>query len=56
MLDEYCSFRHVVRNIYSINLKSERVQQLAEELPRCFTLVQKDMDNFISSISQNNGS
>lgn len=51
MLDEYCSFRHVVRNIYSINLKSDRVKELAQELPKCFTSLEKDMENFIISMS-----
>jgi hypothetical protein len=52
ILDEYCSFRHVVRNIYSMNLKSERVQILAEELMNCFTFLQQDLNIFLDQISQ----
>lgn len=51
VLDEYCSFRHVVRNIYSINLKLERVQKLAEELPNCFQCLQLDLETFLDLIS-----
>jgi predicted nucleotidyltransferase len=52
MLDEYCSFRHVVRNIYSINLKGDRVQQLAQQLTECYSLLQKDIEDFINIISE----
>lgn len=50
ILDEYCSFRHVVRNIYSLNLKSDRVQKLAEELPNCLNYVREDLEIFFSQI------
>jgi len=51
MLNEYCSFRHVVRNIYSVNLKLERVAALAEELPACLKLLQEDLQNLTGHIS-----
>lgn len=50
-LDDYCSFRHVVRNIYTINLKGDRVQQLAQQLIECYDLLKKDLENFINIIS-----
>ncbi|MGI0480771.1 nucleotidyltransferase family protein [Geminocystis sp. CENA526] len=53
ILDEYYSFRHVVRNIYSINLKSERVQELAIELPNCFHLLQEELIDFIKIMQEN---
>lgn len=51
LLDEYCSFRHVVRNIYSTNLKFKRLEELAESLPMCFGSLRIDLENFTSFIS-----
>ncbi|MGB2923715.1 MAG: nucleotidyltransferase domain-containing protein [Limnothrix sp.] len=51
LLDEYCSFRHVVRNIYSTNLKFKRLEELAENLPMCFKSLRIDLKNFTASIS-----
>ncbi len=50
MLNDYCSFRHVVRNIYSFNLKFDRVDQLAEALPTCLSCLQADLEQFISTL------
>lgn len=50
MLNDYCSFRHVVRNIYSFNLKLDRVDPLAEALPTCLTFLKADMKRFISTL------
>jgi predicted nucleotidyltransferase len=50
MLEDYCSFRHVVRNIYSMNLKFDRVEALASGLPECLTLVRDDLQHFIQAI------
>ena len=46
-LDEYRSFRHVVRNIYTFNLKSPRIQNLAEQLHDCYLKVKNDLDDFM---------
>ncbi|MCK5339886.1 MAG: hypothetical protein KAJ60_02370, partial [Desulfobulbaceae bacterium] len=46
-LDEYRSFRHVVRNIYTFNLKSPRIQNLAEQLHDCYLKVKDDLDDFM---------
>jgi predicted nucleotidyltransferase len=51
MLEDYCSFRHVIRNIYSFNLQPERVQKLAEDLPYCFDLLQQDLQSFTEKFS-----
>ncbi len=45
-LNEYCSFRHVVRNIYTFELQPERVQALASELPDCYQVFSKDLQEF----------
>ena len=50
MLNDYCSFRHVVRNLYSFSLKPERVTQLAEELPACWCCVKEDLENFLQAL------
>lgn len=51
-LDEYCAFRHVVRNIYTFNLRLDRVQQLAEKLPNCYQLLRQDCENFCNMIAE----
>lgn len=48
MLDEYRSFRHVVRNVYTYNLNPERVKELVDDLPGVFAAVQTDMHQFLS--------
>ncbi|WP_448570597.1 ribonuclease toxin HepT-like protein [Trichothermofontia sp.] len=50
MLNDYCSFRHLVRNIYSFNLKFARVEQLAAELPTCLSYLQADLENFMGTL------
>jgi len=47
-LDEYCSFRHAVKNIYSLNFKSERLEQLTTNLPNCFAALRQDLLNFMA--------
>lgn len=47
LLGEFCSFRHVVRNIYSFDLESERVQELSQRLRECHELFQTDVYSFI---------
>jgi predicted nucleotidyltransferase len=51
-LDEYCSFRHLVRNIYIFNLRLDRIQRLVEELPNCYELLRPDCENFCTAISE----
>ncbi len=45
-LDEYRNFRHVVRNVYTFNLRPSRLQELVEELPVCLTSLQHDLTTF----------
>ncbi len=51
-LEEYLSFRHVVRNVYTFNLRSERVIELSENLPSTFNLVQHDLLAFIEFLEE----
>lgn len=51
-LDEYCAFRHVVRNIYTLNLRLERVQHLATTLPQCYQLLKRDLETFCDTLLQ----
>jgi hypothetical protein len=45
-LDEYRSFRHVVRNVYTFNLNPNRITELAADLPACYEAVQQDLAQF----------
>lgn len=51
-LDEYCAFRHVVRNIYTFNLRLDRVQHLASALPKCYQLLRRDSETFCNFLEQ----
>jgi predicted nucleotidyltransferase len=51
VLEDYCSFRHVIRNIYSFNLQPERVKTLAGNLPEGFDLLRQDLQSFIEKLS-----
>ncbi len=47
-LQEYRSFRHVVRNVYTYNLDPERVQDLVRRLPSVWSAVKADLEGFLS--------
>jgi len=51
-LDEYRAFRHLVRNVYTFNLKPTRMQELAEEVQHCFGLVRYDFEEFIHFLQE----
>jgi predicted nucleotidyltransferase len=51
-LEEYCAFRHVVRNIYTFNLRLDRIQNLAAALPQCYALLRQDCENFCEFLEQ----
>jgi len=51
-LDEYRGFRHVVRNVYTFNLKSSRLQELTEQLRECCQSVQSDLEKFMNFLEQ----
>lgn len=42
VLAEYLEFRHVVRNVYTFNLRPERVAELVRGLRPTFDLVRRD--------------
>jgi hypothetical protein len=51
-LDEYRGFRHVVRNIYTFNLRGSRMRELAKELPACYVALQDELGKFINFLEQ----
>lgn len=51
-LDEYRQFRHIVRNVYTFNLRGSRLKVLAEEVGDCFTAVSTDLNRFIQFLRQ----
>jgi hypothetical protein len=46
-LDEYRGFRHIVRNVYTFNFKTSRLEELASDVRTCYQLVEKDLNSFI---------
>jgi hypothetical protein len=51
-LDEYRGFRHVVRNVYSFNLKPSRLAELTQQLRECYQRVVKDLQGFMKFLEQ----
>ncbi|MBX3011133.1 MAG: hypothetical protein KF832_06475 [Caldilineaceae bacterium] len=47
-LDEYRGFRHLVRNIYTFNLRPSRLQELITDLPGCYITVKEALLQFIT--------
>lgn len=45
-LEEYRGFRHVVRNIYTYNFNSKKVEKLVDQLPVIFTQARTDLEGF----------
>lgn len=45
-LDEYRGFRHVIRNAYTFNLRTARIQELASSLRGCLDTATKDLIHF----------
>lgn len=45
---DYLEFRHVVRNVYTFNLRPDRVKELVQGLRPVFLLVQRDLLDFAS--------
>lgn len=48
LLDDYRSFRHVVRNVYTYNLDSKRVTELVDNLPNVFAALTADLNQFFT--------
>ncbi|MBE9062763.1 nucleotidyltransferase family protein, partial [cf. Phormidesmis sp. LEGE 11477] len=51
LLEDYCAFRHVVRNIYTMQLKGDRIQPLVAALPNAFAALKQDCEAFSDSLS-----
>jgi len=51
-LDEYRSFQHIVRNVYTFNLRGDYLQSLTDELRPCYDEVCQDLEEFIQFIEQ----
>jgi len=45
-LDEYRGFRHVVRNVYTLNLRPSRVRELVGTLRDCYESLADDLEKF----------
>lgn len=48
LLDDYRSFRHVVRNVYTYNLDAKRVTELVDNLPTVFAAITADLNQFFT--------
>jgi len=53
-LDEYRGFRHVVRNIYTFNLRPSRIKELAQDLPSCYESIVHDLSAFTAFLEKLN--
>ena len=51
-LETYRSFRHIVRNVYTFNLRGTRLKELATELRPCLTAVTHDLTQFTEFLQQ----
>ncbi len=51
-LDEYRQFRHVVRNVYTLNFRLASIQSLVADLRACLNLVNQDLHHFIQFLQQ----
>lgn len=51
-LDEYRSFRHVVRNVYSFNLRPARIDELLDGLHTCYAAVTRDLEQFCAFLDR----
>lgn len=51
-LDEYCRFRHVVRNVYNYRLKSEKIEPLVNGLRSAFKQVRQELIDFVRWLSE----
>ncbi|MBF2000265.1 MAG: hypothetical protein IGS38_06060 [Synechococcales cyanobacterium M58_A2018_015] len=49
-LDDYCAFRHLVRNVYTFNLRLDRLQPLAVDLPACYQALKEDCEQFCQAL------
>ena len=51
-LADYLGFRHVVRNLYTFNLRPDRLAKLAETLEATVTSFRRDSDQFLEYLEE----
>ena len=51
-LDEYRGFRHIVRNVYTFNLRPARLQELVNAAPNCLADLTADLLAFANFLEQ----
>jgi hypothetical protein len=51
-LNEYRGFRHVVRNLYTFNLRPTRVLELSGEIRNCYEAIALDLQTFMDFLWQ----
>lgn len=51
-LEEYPAFRHVVRNVYTFNLRPARVEELTSGLGDCYQAVSRDLESLIALLKE----
>lgn len=51
-LDEYRGFRHVIRNVYTFNLRPSRLEELTTDLRPCYEATARDLANFIAFLEE----
>lgn len=51
-LEEYRGFRHVVRNVYTFNLRPARLQELTGGLHNCYQVATRDLEDLSIFLEQ----
>jgi hypothetical protein len=51
-LEEYRNFRHVVRNVYTFNLRPSRLSELVEGLGACYDALARDIAGFAEFLEE----
>jgi uncharacterized protein YutE (UPF0331/DUF86 family) len=51
-LDDYRGLRYVIRNVYTFNLESDRLQELVQNLPGCYESVVQDLTKFCNFLEE----
>ena len=53
-LDEFCGFRHVVRNVYTFQISPLKIEPLVNNLPDTFEHLKKEIGEFLSFLEARN--
>lgn len=51
-LEEYRSFRHIVRNVYTFRFRFSRIRELAADVRACYNAVFSDLEKFAEFLSE----